>query len=66
MTSRDFCYWLQGFFEINNPTHDLSDVIKKKPEILDGFQLECIENHLKMVFITEGDKPLVLKEKPRC
>lgn len=47
MTSRDFCYWLQGFFEINasKATH---------PE-LDVDQVECIRKHLALVFVHEID-----------
>lgn len=44
MTSRDFCFWLQGFFEITDLRTPLSleqqDVIKK---------------HLAMVFVHEID-----------
>lgn len=48
MTSRDFCYWLQGYFELqpNAPreTHAL------KPE-----QVMLIKAHLNMVFEHEID-----------
>lgn len=37
MTSRDFCFWLQGYFEI----HD-------RQESLDYKQLECIKKHLSL------------------
>lgn len=43
MTSRDFAYWLQGFFEIQNP-------IK-----IDETQLQMIKNHLNLVFKHEID-----------
>ena len=43
MTSRDFCYWLQGFFEIGTPIGLSSD------------QLEAIKQHLNMVFLHEID-----------
>lgn len=43
MTSRDFCYWLQGFFEI-------SGAKEVTPE-----QLTVIKNHLGMVFKHEID-----------
>lgn len=43
MTSRDFAYWLQGFFEI-------SDAKEVTPE-----QLVIIRNHLNMVFKHEID-----------
>lgn len=43
MTSRDFVYWLQGFFEI-------SGTDKVSPE-----QVKVIRNHLNMVFKHEID-----------
>jgi hypothetical protein len=43
MTSRDFCYWLQGFFEISETT----EITEK--------QLQVIKNHLNMVFKHEID-----------
>lgn len=43
MKSRDFCYWLQGYFELANPTN------------VDGATLMVIRNHLNMVFIHEID-----------
>lgn len=47
MTSRDFCYWLQGFFEIRNSGRDRKD--------LSASQVEMIERHLAMVFVHEID-----------
>lgn len=44
MTSRDFAYWLQGYFEITNT---------KK---IDEKQTEIIKNHLNLVFKHEIDK----------
>lgn len=44
MTSRDFCYWAQGFFEIANPQEGLT------PQ-----QTELIKKHLNMVFFHEID-----------
>jgi len=45
MTSRDFCYWLQGFFELNeDPAAELS-----------AKQVEMIRRHLAMVFLHEID-----------
>ena len=49
MTSRDFCYWLQGFFEISELNND-----PKKTE-LTLEQVECIKKHLNMVFYHEID-----------
>ncbi len=43
MTSRDFAYWLQGFFEITKPT------------VIDADQLTVIQAHLGMVFVHEID-----------
>lgn len=43
MTSRDFCYWLQGLFELSE-TKTLSEQ-----------QVQIIRNHLAMVFYHEID-----------
>lgn len=43
MTSRDFCYWLQGLFE-------LGDV-----KSLDARQTDLVKRHLAMVFKHEID-----------
>jgi len=43
MTSRDFCYWLQGLFEVG------------QPKVLNFEQIECIQKHLNMVFYHEID-----------
>lgn len=43
MTSRDFVYWLQGFFEISNT------------ETVTPEQTKIIKNHLNMVFKHEID-----------
>lgn len=43
MTSRDFCYWLQGFFEISGPTEVTQD------------QVQIIKRHLNLVFKHEID-----------
>lgn len=44
MTSRDFAYWLQGFFEIHGQTTGLSVQ-----------QTDMIRRHLALVFIHEID-----------
>ncbi len=51
MTSRDFCYWLQGYFEIgqNQPRP-----AEWSPN-LNSEQIQCIKNHLAMVFKHEID-----------
>ena len=43
MTSRDFAYWLQGFFELSN-SKTLSDE-----------QVDLVKKHLEMVFRHEID-----------
>ena len=44
MKSQEFCYWLQGFFELQNP------------ETLTEDQVQAIKNHLNMVFLHDIDK----------
>ena len=44
MKSRDFCYWLQGYFEISGDSFELSEA-----------QVDTIRRHLNMVFIHEID-----------
>lgn len=43
MTSRDFCFWLQGFFELG------------KPISLDAAQTDLVKRHLGLVFLHEID-----------
>lgn len=43
MKSVEFCYWLQGMFELSNPT------------TLDAAQTDLIKRHLAMVFHHEID-----------
>jgi len=43
VTSRDFCYWLQGLFELGSPA------------ALDQKQTDLIKRHLAMVFVHEID-----------
>jgi hypothetical protein len=49
MTSRDFCYWLQGYFEISRANKEPGEVE------LDATQTEMIERHLALVFKHEID-----------
>ena len=49
MTSRDFCFWLQGFFEISD-----KDSVIEKCTLTTG-QIEAIRNHLNLVFKHEID-----------
>lgn len=48
MTSRDFCYWLQGFFEIHSATSNEELVLTPQ-------QVKIIERHLALVFKHEID-----------
>lgn len=48
MKSTEFCYWLQGFFEINNAAPDPSSNLTRG-------QVEMIQKHLNMVFLHEID-----------
>jgi hypothetical protein len=43
MTSRDFCYWLQGFFELSGN------------DTINAGQVKQIKDHLNMVFLHEID-----------
>lgn len=52
MTSRDFCYWLQGYFEILNSTSERDAM---EGNTLSTWQVECIRAHLNMVFYHEID-----------
>lgn len=55
MTSRDFCYWLQGYFEITG-ADDLRDG-------LTGDQVELVQRHLALVFKHEIDPSMGPPEK---
>ncbi len=50
MTSRDFCFWLQGYLEINGhaPSTGVDESLQPK-------QVECIRQHLGLVFKHEID-----------
>jgi hypothetical protein len=43
MKSVEFCYWLQGLFEVG------------EPETLNSKQVDLIKRHLNMVFVHEID-----------
>jgi len=45
MKSRDFCYWLQGYFELSDSSN----------EGLSQRRVDAIKNHLNMVFKHEID-----------
>ena len=46
MTSRDFCFWLQGFIEVSEPL------------TISNAQLDQIKKHLALVFAHEIDPPM--------
>lgn len=48
MTSRDFCYWLQGYFEIASLADSSTGQITTA-------QADMIKRHLNMVFVHEID-----------
>ncbi len=47
MTSRDFCYWLQGYFELNEELKDGRG--------MGSSQTELVKRHLALVFKHEID-----------
>lgn len=49
MQSRDFVYWLQGYFEITDATSN------RASDGLSTGQVEMIKKHLALVFIHEID-----------
>lgn len=51
MTSREFCYWLQGFFELASAAQTLA------PD-----QVDLVRKHLAMVFKHEIDPSYPEKE----
>lgn len=52
MTSRDFCYWLQGFFEINSARLTEGERVMAT---LSPAQTNSIRKHLALVFEHEID-----------
>lgn len=46
MTAWDFCYWLRGFFEME----EANDSGLKRMNMIDNSQAECIKNKLAKVF----------------
>ena len=53
MTSRDFAYWLQGFFEISG-----TDALTLNAE-----QVSMVKKHLNLVFVHEIDPSFGGKEE---
>lgn len=61
MKSRDFCYWLQGYFEIS-----FADENKKSQATALSFEQTLkIQNHLNMVFKHEIDPSFGDEKKQR-
>jgi hypothetical protein len=58
MQSRDFCYWLQGFFEIHSAGRDPGE----HPSGLSAQQITMIRKHLGLVFAHEIDPSMGPKE----
>jgi hypothetical protein len=46
MTSREFCYWLQGYFEL---------AASDGTPVISNAKADCIQKHLAMVFKHEID-----------
>lgn len=57
MTSRDFCYWLQGYFELQeNAPIPIGTVVSSNAFLqLDAKQVDCVKRHLALVFKHEID-----------
>lgn len=55
MTSRDFCFWLQGYLEINDADATPTQGLGPK-------QVECIKKHLALAFKHEIDPNMGPKE----
>jgi hypothetical protein len=52
VTSRDFCFWLQGFFEIDGA---MKTGIPRDQLGLTNDQVDMIKKHLALVFVHEID-----------
>ena len=52
MKSVEFCYWLQGLFELG------------KPETLNAEQTDLVKRHLAMVFTHEIDPSYPKQQQP--
>ncbi len=53
MTSRDFCYWLQGYFEIHNANMPAN--MREAQGGLTNHQVDMVRKHLALVFVHEID-----------
>ena len=60
MTSRDFCYWLQGYFEIHG-----AGPRPPEPQDIDSlpaYKVNIIKRHLEMVFKHEIDPSMGMQK----
>ncbi len=55
MTSRDFCFWLQGFFEIQDVADPTRIASTGLPPGMNERQLDMVRRHLALVFKHEID-----------
>jgi hypothetical protein len=55
MKSRDFCYWLQGFFELAGSGTAGNGTPVEKDVLVSKGQIAVIKRHLNMVFKHEID-----------
>jgi hypothetical protein len=55
VTSRDFCFWLQGFLEIQEAAVQPTMTTSNAFHALDPMQLQCVKRHLALVFTHEID-----------
>lgn len=55
MTSRDFCFWLQGFFELVMAPGNAEPNLTRLLAGLSAAQVEMIRRHLALVFKHEID-----------
>lgn len=53
MLARDFCYWLQGYFEITNSSSG-----KLPLEGMTAEEVSVVSNHLNLVFVHDIRTPV--------
>jgi hypothetical protein len=66
MKSTEFCYWLQGFFELSHLTTGIYAPLPRAGEgnpaaaelFLQKAHYQCIQNHIDLVKTFEGEKVL--------
>jgi len=54
VTSRDFCYWLQGYLEVTAAAEAVT---------LTAEQIACVQKHLGLVFVHEIDPSFPASQK---